>query len=114
MPADDRLSENGRRGGAVTSNVAGLGRDLAHHLCAHVFELVAQLDLLRNGHAILRDAGCAEALVEHHIASLGAKRDLHCVGENINTMQHAVARIAAEPNVLGRHLSRSSRFAVSQ
>ena len=101
--ADDRLGENGRRRGAVTSDVARLGRDLAHHLGAHVFELVAEFDLLGDGHPVLADPGSAEALVEHHIAPLWAKCDFHCIGENVHTVQHPLARIAAEPYVLGCH-----------
>jgi hypothetical protein len=37
----DRLGENRRGGGAVTGEIGGLGRDLAHHLGAHVLELHA-------------------------------------------------------------------------
>ena len=50
---DDRLGQNGRRGGAVAGVVIGLGRDLAHHLRAHVLELVLELDFLGDGDAVL-------------------------------------------------------------
>ena len=54
--ADDRLGENGGGGGAVTGGVVGLRGDLAHHLGAHVLELVLELDLLGDGDAVLGDA----------------------------------------------------------
>jgi hypothetical protein len=46
----------------------------AHHLGAHVLELVLKLDFLGDGDAVLGDAGCAERLVEHDVAALGAPR----------------------------------------
>ena len=53
--AVDRLGEHGGGGGAVTGDVGGLGRDLAHHLGAHVLERVLELDLLGDGDAVLGD-----------------------------------------------------------
>ena len=73
---DDRLGEHRRGGGAVAGDVAGLGGDLAHHLRAHVLELVLELDLLGDRHAVLGDARRAEGLVEHDVAALGAERHL--------------------------------------
>ena len=88
--ADDRLRQHGRGGGAVAGDVVGLGGDLAHHLRAHVLELVGELDLLGDGHAVLGDARRAEALVEHDVAALGAERHLHRVGEDVDAAQHAL------------------------
>ena len=51
--AHDRLGQNGGRRGAVTGRVAGLRGHFAHHLGAHVLELVGELDLLGDGHAVL-------------------------------------------------------------
>ena len=81
--AHDRLGEHGRGGGPVTSQVVGLAGDFAHHLRAHVLELVGQLDLLGDRHTVLGDARCAEALVEDDVAALGAQRDFYGVGENV-------------------------------
>src|SRR2546430_1323847 len=74
---DDRGGEHGRGGGAVARLIGGLGGDLAHHLCAHVLELVFQLDFLGDGDAVLGHARGAERFVEHHVAALGAERHLH-------------------------------------
>ena len=64
-----------------------LRRDLAQHLRAHILELVLELDLLGDGDAVLGDAGRAEALVEDDVAALGAERDLHRVGEDVDAAQ---------------------------
>jgi hypothetical protein len=82
--AVDRLRENRRRRGAVTSHVAGLRRDLAHHLRAHVLETVLELDLLRDRHAVLGDRRRAEALLDDDVAALGAEGDLHRVRERVD------------------------------
>ena len=101
--ADDRLGEHGRGGGAVAGDVAGLGGDLAHHLGAHVLELVGKLDLLGDGDAVLGDARRAEGLLEHHVAALGTEGDLHGIGENVDAAQHLLARIGRKLNVFGSH-----------
>ena len=55
--AEDGLREHGGGGGAVASDVTGLRGHFAHHLGAHVLELVLELDLLGDGHAVLGDRG---------------------------------------------------------
>ncbi len=101
--AHDRLSEHGGGGGAVPCCIIGLAGDFAQHLGTHVFKLVSKLDILGDGDAILGDARCAEALVEHDIAALGAERDFHGIGERIYTGEDAFAGRAAELYVLGSH-----------
>ena len=85
----------------ATSEV--LRGDLAHHLGAHVLELVFELDFLGDGHAVLGDAGRAEALVEHDIAALGAEGHPHRIGENVDAAQHLVARFDREFYVFRSH-----------
>src|SRR4051794_23466562 len=104
--ADDRGGEDGGGGGAVAGEVAGLARHLAHHLRAHVLELVGELDLLGDGHAVLGDPRRAEALLEHDVAALGPQRHLHRVGEGLDAAQHLGARVGGEADVLGGHLGR--------
>ena len=89
---------------AVAGLVGGLGGDLLEHLCPHVLELVFELDLLGDRHAIFGDAWCAIRLVEHNVAALGAERDLDGVGEDVDAAQHPIARVLAEFNFLGRHV----------
>ena len=68
---DDRMSQHGRRSRAVTGLIGGLRGDLAHHLRTHVLELVFELDLLGDGHAVLGDAWCAKRLVEYDVEPPG-------------------------------------------
>ena len=103
--AHDRLRQHGRRGGAVARHVVGLGGDLAHHLRAHVLELVLELDFLRDRDAVLGDARRAERLVEHDVAALRPERHLDGIGEDVDAAQHAVARVGGEFNLLGSHVA---------
>jgi hypothetical protein len=102
--ADDGLRQHDRRRGPVAGDIVGLGGDLAHHLRAHVLELVGEFDLLGDRHAILGDAWRAVTLVEDHVATLRAERDPYGLGERVDAAQHTLAGIATEPNVLGSHL----------
>ena len=88
-----RGGQHCRGGRAVAGIVAGLRGDLAHHLRAHVLELVLELDLFGDGDAVLGDARRAERLVENDIAALGAQRRLDGIVEDIDATQHAVAGI---------------------
>jgi hypothetical protein len=105
--ADNSLRENGCRCGAVAGVVVGLGRHFAHHLGAHVLELVGKLDFLGDGHAVLGDAGRAEALFDHDIAALWTQRDLHRIRENVDATQHPVARVEREFDFLSSHFCSS-------
>ena len=100
---DDRLGENGGGGGAVTGEVRGLRGDFAHHLRAHVLELVFEFDFLGDGDAVLGDAGSAERLVEDDVAALRTERHLDGVGENVDAAQHPVARVDGEFYVFRSH-----------
>ena len=101
---DDRLSENRRGRGAVAGGVVGLGGDFAHHLRAHVLELVLELDLLGDGDAVLGDAGRAKRLVEDDVAAFRAERHPDGIGEDIDAAQHLVARIGGKTYVFGSHV----------
>src|SRR3712207_8009454 len=46
-------------------------------------EHILDLDLARDRHAVVRDRGGAELLVEDHVAALGAERDLDRVGDGV-------------------------------
>src|ERR1700730_13886710 len=101
--AHDGRGQHGRGCGAVAGSVRRLGGDFAHHLRAHILELVLKFDFLGDGDAVLGDAGGAERLVEHDVAALGTERDLDRVVENIDSAQHLVPRINAEFNFFTRH-----------
>src|SRR6266436_5958092 len=101
----DRLGQHGRGGGAVASEVGGLARDFAHHLGAHVLELVLKLDFLGDRHAVLGDARRAKRLVQHDIAALGPERHSHRIGENIDAAQHLLAGVTRKFYFLSSHVS---------
>src|SRR5215207_10121782 len=101
--AEDRLGEHGRRGGAVARVVGGLGRDLLHHLGAHVLERIRQLDLLGDGDTVLRDRRRAELLVDDDVPSLRTEGDLHRLGKLIDAALEGRARIGVEVQLFASH-----------
>ena len=110
--AHDRLGENRRRGRAVAGCVVGLLGDFAHHLRAHVLELVGELDFLRHRHAVLGRARRAEALVDDDVAALGTERDLHRVGQDVDAAEQLLAGIRAEFDVFRCHVGYSDFLSV--
>jgi hypothetical protein len=67
-----------------------------------------QFDFLGDGDAVLGDARGAERLVDDDVAALGAERDLHRVGEDVDAAQHALAGVGGEFYVFGSHVLESS------
>ena len=49
--------------------------------------------------------GAPKLLSRTTLRPFGPERDLHRVGEDVDAAQHALAGIAAEPNVFGSHVS---------
>ena len=101
---DDGLGQNRRGGGAVTGFVIGAGSDFLDHLRAHVLELVLKLDLFGDRHTVLGDAGGTERLVQNHVTTLGAQRDLDSVGQDVDAFQNTIAGIGVEFHVLSSHV----------
>ena len=87
--ADDRLGEHGRGRRAVAGHVVGRRGDLADELRALVLEDVLDLDLAGDGDTVVGDRRGAELLVQHHVAALGAERDLDGVGELVDAALEA-------------------------
>ncbi|PRD36849.1 UNVERIFIED_CONTAM: hypothetical protein NCL1_07485 [Trichonephila clavipes] len=106
----DRLGQHGGGGGAVTGDIGGLAGDFLDQLGTHVLELVLELDLLGHGHAVLGDGGCAEGLVEDHVATLGAQRHLDSVGQDVNTGNQAGTGGVTELHVFCSHFLFSSQI----
>ena len=97
--AEDRLGQNGGGGGAVAGDVGSLRCHFAHHLRAHVLERILQLDLFRHRHAVFGDGRSAELLFENDVASLGAERHLHRLGELVDAAQDRLAGVVAINNL---------------
>src|SRR5882757_6924088 len=98
--AEDRLCKHGGGGGAVASNVRGLGSNFLDHLCACVLGRILQLDLLGNGHAVLGDRRGTELFLDDDIAALGAECHLDRVRQRINAAQNCLTRIFSMQNQL--------------
>jgi hypothetical protein len=101
--AVDRLREHRGRRRAVARDVGGLRSDLLDHLGAHVLELVLELDLLRDGHAVLRHRGRAPRLLDDDVATARAERGLHGVGEDVDAVEDLLAAGRVKQNVFGCH-----------
>src|SRR6185369_13247866 len=69
--------------------------------------LIAELDLLGDGDAVLGDARRAERLVDDDVAALRTERHLHRVGEDVDTAEHALAGVAGKADVFSSHCSLS-------
>src|SRR5204863_8525615 len=101
--ADDRLSEHGRRRGAVAGDVVRRRGDLADELRALVFEDVLDLDLSSDRDAVVGDRRRTELLVEHDVAALRAKSDLDRVGEDVDAALERAPRVLVELQLLVSH-----------
>ena len=97
----DRSGEDRGGGGAVAGEIVGLRGDFAHHLRAHVLELVGKLDFLGDGHAILGDARRPIGLVEDHVTALRTKRHFNRIVEGVDAAQHSVAGVRRETYIFG-------------
>ena len=95
---EDGFGEDGGGGGAVAGDVAGLAGDFLHHLGAHVFVGVFQLNFLGDGDAVFGDGRRAEGFLEDDVAALGAERDFDGSGELLNAATHRVAGFLIEGN----------------
>ncbi|CAB4582198.1 unannotated protein [freshwater metagenome] len=82
--ADHRPCEHSGGGGAVTGNAVGLLGNLFDQLGADALVGVFEFDFLGDRHTVIGDGGSAPLLVEHHIATLRAEGDAHCVGELVH------------------------------
>ena len=101
--AEDRLGVDGGGGGAVAGDGGGLGGDFLHHLRAHVFVGVFELDLLGDGDAVLGDGGRAEGFLEDDVAAGGAEGDLDGAGEFLDAAENCLAGFVVECDLFGCH-----------
>ena len=99
----DRQREDGRGGGAVAGRVAGLLRDRVHELRAHVLERVGQVDLLRDGDAVLGDGRPAERLVDDDVPPGRPERDADRLGQLLGPGQELLPRVVGVEQLL-RHV----------
>ena len=112
--AKDRFGEYCGRCGAVAGYVAGLARDLANELCAHVLIGVFQLDFLGDGHAVFRNRWAAEFLIEDNIATRRPKSGLHGFREFLDAAKQGMPRGFVKREMFGCHNSFAYEFVVAE
>ncbi len=98
--AQQRLGEQRGGRGPVAGEVGRLGRDLADELRAHVRELVGELDLAGDRHAVVRDRRRAGEALEDDVAALRPERDLHRVGQLVDAALQAAPCVVVEADHL--------------
>ena len=101
--AHQGLGQHGGRGGTVAGDVVGLGRHFLHELGAHVLEVVLQLDLLGNGHAVVGYGRGAPALADHDVAPFGPEGHFDRVGQLVDAGLQAPTGLFVEMQLLGHY-----------
>jgi hypothetical protein len=102
--ANHRLSQHGRRGGAVACHVIGLRGDVLRELGTQVLERVLQVDLAGDGHAVVGDGGATELLVEHDVPAARTQRHLDRVGQFVDAALQCPTSVLVETDLLGHRL----------
>jgi len=85
------VGENGGSGGAIASDIVGLGGGFLQELCAHVLIGIFEFDFFCHGHAVMGDGGGAIFAVQGDIASLGTQSG----GDRIRDRVNAILQISA-------------------
>ena len=93
--AIDRVSENGRGCGSVSSDVRGLGSHFLNHLSAHILEAL-KLDLLSNRYTIFGNSRSAEALFDNNDTTLRSHRYSNSVSELLDPFQDLFTSVCAK------------------
>jgi len=97
---DDRVRDHGRRGGAVADDVVGLDRGFLDQLRAHVLELVAQVDLPGDGHAVVGDHRRAGDLLDDDVAALRPEGGPDRLSQLSHAREQLPAGVLTEPQFL--------------
>ncbi len=101
--AEHRLGEHGGGSGSVAGDFGGLAGGLLDELGAEVLALVAQLDLLGDGDAVLGHVGAPPALVDHGVATTRAQSRLDRLGELLDPGQQTGSRLCLEREFFDCH-----------
>src|SRR6266498_3528453 len=109
--AHQRLGKHGGGGGAVTGDVVGLLRYFLDQLGADLLVGLLELDLLGDRDAIIGDGRSAPLLLEHDVATLGAQRHPHSVGELVHAPFERPAGVLIEGDDLRHARLPPSRWA---
>ncbi len=82
--ANDCLGKHCCRCRSVAGDIGCFACNFAHHLRAHVFNRLLELDFFRDRDAVLRDSRRTEFLIDDNVASLRAERCFHRICEFID------------------------------
>mmetsp|Transcript_10008 Transcript_10008/g.12452 ORF Transcript_10008/g.12452 Transcript_10008/m.12452 type:complete len:261 (+) Transcript_10008:1199-1981(+) len=88
-------------GGAISGHVVGLGGHLLDQSRTEVVLLVLELNGFGDCDTILGHLGCSKALLDDHIAALGAQGHGHGIGQAIGTLQHGSTSASSMTHILG-------------
>jgi hypothetical protein len=97
---DDRLGQHDAGGGAVTGDVVGLGRDLLEQLGPHVLVGILQLDVARDGDAVVGDRRRSVLLVQECVATARAQGDLDGVRHLVDPALERASCLLVEQELL--------------
>ena len=97
--AVDCLGQNGGRGGAVAGDIGGLRRHLAHHLGAHVFERILQLDLFGDRDPVLGDGRSAIFFLQNDVASTRSEGHFDRIGELVDSAKNRLTGMVTISNL---------------
>src|SRR2546425_3932275 len=97
---DIRLREHRRGRRSVPRHVLGLRGHFLEELGAHVLVGILQLDLFRDGDAVVRDRRRAEFLVENDVSSPGSQRHPDGVRQLVHAALERVTRRGVELQLL--------------
>ena len=75
----------------ISGDIRGLGRNFTHHLRAHIFQRIFQLDLLGNRHTVFGDGWGAELFVDDYVAALRPESYLDGVRQRVDAAQNRLA-----------------------
>jgi hypothetical protein len=65
-----------------------------------VLEVVLEIDLLGDGHTVLRDRGRAPALLENDVATLRSERHPNRIGKGVDTPKQSLPGVLVKTNLL--------------
>jgi hypothetical protein len=109
---EDGASENGGRGGTITSDLVGLAGNVLEETSAEVLELVLEGDGTSDGHTVLCDLGRAIAGLDEDVAALGSEGGGHGPGESVDTLEKSLPALNAELELLYNPISFHSSHAL--
>ena len=89
----DGLGQDGGSCRSVTGNVGCFAGDFADHLRANILKAVLEIDLFRNGDAVLGDRGRSELLLDDYVATSGAESYFHRVCQQVDAAQDRLPRL---------------------